>query len=726
MGIMSDLSLRLSANTGELKSGLADAKKSLNDFGKDAKTAASKITESFKDVGGATSSLKEMRIALRSLQNISFAGKSKEEINAINTEVGRLNRSIRDLKSKQSGGGGGLLSSLGGLMPFTLGVGALSAGIVGLASNMIKVRSEFEKYEAVLTNTLGSASAARMEMSMLKEFAASTPFQLNELTGAFVKLTNYGLKPSKDDLRRLGDIASSVGKGFDQLAEALADAVTGQFERLKEFGIKSKKEGENVTFTFKGQSKTILNNADAIKTYITGLGDLKGVYGSMAAISNTLGGRISNMKDSWDSLMNTMGSGNSGIFKSTIELLTSLTAGLDMAMKSIATIKREALDKAASSGIANGITEVDKTTKSLVANGMDQKAAQKRAFDLYKQSINETFKHLNDSFKKATGDQKTELGNRIQLLKSEYDGVKSHFNKVAVVVKESKSAYELITTSISDMEKKVKDVIASGGVATPQMLNGLNELYKKLEKANSEYEKMIKLSQGRDDSKFKPLKSLSANSVSGSKSNIGLETDKLKAFTKAITDSGNAQDKLFKKSQTGWNTIKAGITDTQFILESLKSGLDGITGAFTDLFAGTVGGFKNVVTSMLQGVQQIINALLAQAIAAMIAKESSKGLLGLAFAAVGVAGLIGLWKSQVPEFAMGGVVPGNSYSGDKVPVAVNSGEMILNGSQQARLFAMANGSNSSNGRGATVEFEIKGDKLVGVLNNYNKKMIRTR
>lgn len=42
-------------------------------------------------------------------------------------------------------------------------------------------------------------------------------------------------------------------------------------------------------------------------------------------------------------------------------------------------------------------------------------------------------------------------------------------------------------------------------------------------------------------------------------------------------------------------------------------------------------------------------------------------------------------------FATGGIVPGTSRSGDKVIARVNSGEMILNAQQQARLFAIANG-----------------------------------
>lgn len=47
------------------------------------------------------------------------------------------------------------------------------------------------------------------------------------------------------------------------------------------------------------------------------------------------------------------------------------------------------------------------------------------------------------------------------------------------------------------------------------------------------------------------------------------------------------------------------------------------------------------------------------------------------------------------KFAGGGIVPGTSFSGDRVPVSVNSGEMILNKQQQSNLFDMIKGSRSS-------------------------------
>ena len=62
----------------------------------------------------------------------------------------------------------------------------------------------------------------------------------------------------------------------------------------------------------------------------------------------------------------------------------------------------------------------------------------------------------------------------------------------------------------------------------------------------------------------------------------------------------------------------------------------------------------------------------------------------LAFGISGAAQLTNL-IGMISGFATGGIVPGSQRQGDKVLVRVNSGEMILNPAQQARLFAIANG-----------------------------------
>lgn len=57
------------------------------------------------------------------------------------------------------------------------------------------------------------------------------------------------------------------------------------------------------------------------------------------------------------------------------------------------------------------------------------------------------------------------------------------------------------------------------------------------------------------------------------------------------------------------------------------------------------------------------------------------------------------------KFATGGIVGGTSYSGDKVPIRVNSGEMILNKQQQANLFDIANGGQVSSG----IDYQLLGN-----------------
>jgi hypothetical protein len=90
------------------------------------------------------------------------------------------------------------------------------------------------------------------------------------------------------------------------------------------------------------------------------------------------------------------------------------------------------------------------------------------------------------------------------------------------------------------------------------------------------------------------------------------------------------------------------------------------------------------------------------------------------------AGLIGaMTATQVgviasQKFANGGIVGGYSFSGDRVPAMVNSGEMVLNRGQQTNLFDLLNNGGSIGG--GNVKFEIEGAKLVGVLANNNRRI----
>lgn len=113
------------------------------------------------------------------------------------------------------------------------------------------------------------------------------------------------------------------------------------------------------------------------------------------------------------------------------------------------------------------------------------------------------------------------------------------------------------------------------------------------------------------------------------------------------------------------------------------------------------------------------SALAKEAVAGAAASQASLGPLGPVLAATAVAGIIALLMSKMQKFAKGGIVGGTSTTGDKNIVRANAGEMLITKSQQGNLWSMLNG---KGGVGGKVDFEIKGDRLVGVLRNHGLRM----
>lgn len=115
------------------------------------------------------------------------------------------------------------------------------------------------------------------------------------------------------------------------------------------------------------------------------------------------------------------------------------------------------------------------------------------------------------------------------------------------------------------------------------------------------------------------------------------------------------------------------------------------------------------------------------AVAGSAAVKSVAGIpiVGIALAGAALAAIIAMMAS-LPKFARGGIIQG-SPTGDLNLARVNGGEMILNGSQQATLFQIANGKGiRTNGMDGKVEFEVRYDRLVGVLKNGDQKNRRGR
>jgi hypothetical protein len=183
-----------------------------------------------------------------------------------------------------------------------------------------------------------------------------------------------------------------------------------------------------------------------------------------------------------------------------------------------------------------------------------------------------------------------------------------------------------------------------------------------------------------------------------------------------LVDMGKPYSRADFVDTTYWDTLQSQITETTYLTEIFHDSINNLTTAFEGLFSGTEGGFKSMLTVVLDSISKIINGLLAEAIAGIIAKETTtKGLFGLVTASIGIGLLTALWKSKVPEFAQGGLAYGDTiarvgeYSG-----AQNNPEVIAPLSKLQNILA-------SSTLAGEVIFRIDGRELVGVLQKQSIK-----
>ncbi len=148
---------------------------------------------------------------------------------------------------------------------------------------------------------------------------------------------------------------------------------------------------------------------------------------------------------------------------------------------------------------------------------------------------------------------------------------------------------------------------------------------------------------------------------------------------------------LFEQIGNGWEGLK------DIAVGFAKSMYDSLIKILADLAAEQI---KNIIAV------QIAHRAAAKAnISASAGEAGAKAAAGSAgwalFGAVAIgAAVLAAVLAFADGFATGGIVGGNSFTGDRVLTRVNSGEMILNEAQQARLFAIADGRESAGISGA--------------------------
>ena len=239
----------------------------------------------------------------------------KGDTRSLDRALGNVNRSMKrmDRNSKRANRSLQGISKSAGLVSGAIKLAAVA--FAGFAtgrgiSGVINATKTFEGFRAQLTAYLGDQKLANAELARLEQLATGLPQSLTDLTNGFTVLTREGIGTTNEEMKAFANIASANNKTLSQLAEALGDATRGEFERIKEFGVKVNKDGDRFVATFRGQTLAISDDAHSLVNEIRKIGEEGGTFfGAAESQSDTLTGAMSRLGDSVDKAFRTLGEG---------------------------------------------------------------------------------------------------------------------------------------------------------------------------------------------------------------------------------------------------------------------------------------------------------------------------------------------------------------------------------------------------------------------------------
>lgn len=222
----------------------------------------------------------------------------------------------------------------------------LSVGIAGyfsvgalksFAMELINVRGEFQKTEIAFSTMLASADKAKALMGQMVDLAAKTPFGLDEVSAGAKQLLAFQVPANEvvDVLTRMGNIAAGLGVPLSRInlvygqVKAKGKLMGDDLRQFTEAGIPMVAE---LAKKFNKTTGEITNMVSAGKI---GFKDVQDVLFSMTneggmffnlmeKQSASLSGKIANLGDSWDQMLNKIGESNEGVIYGGIEALNYL------------------------------------------------------------------------------------------------------------------------------------------------------------------------------------------------------------------------------------------------------------------------------------------------------------------------------------------------------------------------------------------------------------------
>ena len=529
----------------------------------------------------------------------------------------------------------------------------------------------------------------------------------------------------------------SIGKFIEPVVKSGIDLLTNGVEALTkeidDFGKVSKSSGNELNewlkivksaIPFGNSFNKVLNSANAdkainaLRQYGTALGVLKLQMQAMIKVSQSL--RQAMFGDNAETFMNKRFSGNGGgyvkvkgkqgAFKEG-QVISSYQQTTKSGKRQQVT-KRLGRDKNGKAKIIVTITDLPNAPKLEVPHVKGNKKTGYRTTGNTHETIDPiapkgSLADLDNKISK----KKQELSFAVKpedlvRINKELDTLTAQKRYIELYIKEGgKSIQDQVNGSIVDAKVAAKvDVSAND-------LNSLHAKWQQAIEASDEYQAKLREIQEQDR---KELLSRQVDAVVDGMSQLSNSASYLSNLGESFNNCSNALDYF----SAAINTVVEGFQVYKGVVEAVNT--------LNELFASTSTAAASADTAATS--QEVANssAKTAASSGEAIAGATASGAkmpfpMNLVAIAAGVAAVIAALATISGSFADGGIIQGANTHGDQLLARVNAGEMILNGSQQARLFNLLDGGTGSNMSGQ-VEFKISGSALKGVLRNYDNKM----
>ena len=501
--------------------------------------------------------------------------------------------------------------------------------VAGLTA-VVKAGAKLQTLEVGFRSIMGGAKEASEMVAKLNDFAASTPFQLEELASSARQLLAVGTAADdiNDRLRMLGDIAAASGNSISDIAAAFAKVqAKGKVElenlnQLAERGIPIFDELKKVT----GDANMEFGAGSvSVEQYNQALANMAADGGfandAMANLSETVEGKLSTAMDNVTKAL--------GEFAEKSGLLTAITDQLDLA--TLALQRHNTSDK-------------------------DARASMKKSEDLLKKL-------------------KTAHKGNAEALSAEADAAKTAAEKLNKILDTEESQLALATAT--DVATKAWDVYLDSLTAATELADApVKPITQTKEAFIEQYEAADELRKKKE-----ALRKATQDFVITAKDEAdamrGLAT--LYGNQPTLTMPGMAmdeEDEEFDPDEAG--RIEAGearlamLGETQQMLESMKVSTMELSSAISEqlgsAFTSMVTGAKSAKEAFKQFAAGAIKAALAAAQASMIAAAIKDGMKA-PFAMIAIPALIaagmGIVDSafgQIPKMADGGLFTGTSLA----------------------------------------------------------------